>query len=74
MANVQRGAPSRAPFTRSMRKDYTILMPSMMPIHFELVRTGLSHSRPWLSDRVGRAGRSPAEQCADGLPWGGQQP
>ena len=38
MANVQRGAPSRAPFTRSMRKDYTILMPSMMPIHFELVR------------------------------------
>ena len=31
-------------FTKEMRKDYTILMPQMAPIHFELLETAVSSS------------------------------
>jgi predicted nucleotide-binding protein (sugar kinase/HSP70/actin superfamily) len=28
----------RVPFTKEMRKDYTILLPNMLPIHFKIIR------------------------------------
>jgi predicted nucleotide-binding protein (sugar kinase/HSP70/actin superfamily) len=31
-------AESRVEFTRKMKRDYTILLPNMLPIHFELLR------------------------------------
>jgi predicted CoA-substrate-specific enzyme activase len=31
-------------FTKKMKKDYTILMPQMAPIHFEFIETALKHS------------------------------
>ena len=31
----------RKPFTKEMRKDYTILCPQMAPIHFELIETAV---------------------------------
>ena len=31
-------------FTKEMRKDYTILMPQMAPIHFELLEAAVAHS------------------------------
>ena len=33
----------RVEFTRSMKKDYTILLPQMSPIHFQFVETALAH-------------------------------
>ena len=32
-------------FTKEMQKDYTILIPMMAPIHFQLLRNVLVHSR-----------------------------
>ena len=32
---------SKIPFTKDMKKDYTILMPQMAPIHFELIETAV---------------------------------
>ena len=32
---------NKIPFTKDMRKDYTILMPQMAPIHFELVEVAV---------------------------------
>ena len=32
-------------FTKDMQKDYTILIPMMAPIHFQLLRNVLVHSR-----------------------------
>lgn len=34
----------RIVFTKEMKKDYTILMPMMLPIHFELIRNALRQS------------------------------
>ena len=31
----------KVPFTKEMKKDYTILMPQMAPIHFELIETAV---------------------------------
>ncbi len=31
----------KVPFTKEMRKDYTILIPQMAPIHFELIETAV---------------------------------
>ena len=31
----------KVPFTKDMKKDYTILMPQMAPIHFELIETAV---------------------------------
>ncbi len=31
----------KIPFTKEMRKDYTILIPQMIPIHFELIETAV---------------------------------
>ena len=28
---------ARVEFTREMKKDYTILVPNMLPIHFEMI-------------------------------------
>ena len=36
---------NKALFTKNMRKDYTILIPMMAPIHFQLLRNVLVHSR-----------------------------
>lgn len=33
---------NKVPFTEEMRKDYTILVPQMAPIHFELITTAVS--------------------------------
>ena len=32
---------NKIPFTKDMKKDYTILMPQMAPIHFELIETAV---------------------------------
>ena len=32
----------KVPFTKNMRKDYTILIPQMAPIHFELIESAVS--------------------------------
>jgi len=32
---------NKIPFTKEMKKDYTILIPQMAPIHFELIETGV---------------------------------
>ena len=32
----------RVPFTKEMKKDYTILVPQMLPIHFEFVTTAVA--------------------------------
>ncbi len=34
----------KVPFTKEMRKDYTILIPQMAPIHFELLETAVKSS------------------------------
>ncbi len=34
----------KIPFTKDMRKDYTILIPQMAPIHFELIETAVKAS------------------------------
>lgn len=39
---IHDAAHHRVVFTKQMRKDYTILMPQMSPIHFDLVRAALS--------------------------------
>ncbi len=33
---------TKIPFTKEMRKDYTILIPQMAPIHFELIETAVA--------------------------------
>ncbi len=33
---------NKIPFTKDMRKDYTILVPQMAPIHFELITTAVA--------------------------------
>lgn len=33
---------NKIPFTKEMRKDYTILIPQMAPIHFELIESAVS--------------------------------
>ncbi len=33
---------NKIPFTKEMRKDYTILVPQMAPIHFELITTAVA--------------------------------
>ncbi len=33
---------NKIPFTKKMRKDYTILIPQMAPIHFELIESAVS--------------------------------
>ncbi len=38
MHEPQSQQPSRVIFTKEMRRDYTILVPMMAPIHFELIR------------------------------------
>ncbi|MEG2203589.1 MAG: 2-hydroxyglutaryl-CoA dehydratase, partial [Oscillospiraceae bacterium] len=39
MAELVRGKHGRVLFTREMKQEgYTILMPSMAPIHFELIK------------------------------------
>ncbi len=35
-------AVNKIPFTKDMRKDYTILVPQMAPIHFELITTAVA--------------------------------
>ena len=32
----------KVPFTKEMRKDYTILIPQMAPIHFELLESAVN--------------------------------
>jgi predicted nucleotide-binding protein (sugar kinase/HSP70/actin superfamily) len=32
-------SPQRVEFTKEMKKDYTILIPDMLPVHFQLLRT-----------------------------------
>lgn len=32
------GTPERVEFTKEMKKDYTILIPDMLPVHFKLLR------------------------------------
>ena len=41
-ARSHRQTTSVTVFTEEMRKDYTIICPQMSPIHFELLRTGIS--------------------------------
>ncbi|MBP1557717.1 MAG: 2-hydroxyacyl-CoA dehydratase, partial [Oscillospiraceae bacterium] len=35
---------NRVVFTKEMRKDYTILVPMMVPIHFELIKNVMNNS------------------------------
>ena len=35
---MTRNLPERVEFTKEMVKDYTILVPNMAPIHFELIK------------------------------------
>lgn len=39
MAKIIRGKNGRILFTKEMKKDYTILVPDMLPIHFEILKT-----------------------------------
>ena len=38
MAKIKRGKNGRIIFTKEMKKDYTILVPDMLPIHFEIMK------------------------------------
>ncbi len=38
MAKLKRGKNGRIIFTKEMKKDYTILVPDMLPIHFAIMR------------------------------------
>lgn len=38
MAKIKRAKNGRIIFTREMKKDYTILVPDMLPIHFEIMK------------------------------------
>lgn len=38
MAKIKRAKNGRIIFTKEMKKDYTILVPDMLPIHFELLK------------------------------------
>lgn len=38
MAKLVYGKDGRLLFTKEMKKEYTILMPGMLPIHFSLLR------------------------------------
>lgn len=40
-ANVVSNAHNRVKFEKEMKKDYTLLMPQMSPIHFSLLRTAI---------------------------------
>lgn len=35
--------PERIPFTKEMKKNYTVLIPMMLPIHFELLKNVFNH-------------------------------
>ena len=35
-------SPKKVPFTKKMKKDYTILVPQMLPIHFEFITTAVA--------------------------------
>ena len=37
---------NKMPFTKEMKKDYTILMPQMAPIHFELLEAAVENTVP----------------------------
>ncbi|MGN0158423.1 MAG: hypothetical protein ACI39W_04650 [Brotaphodocola sp.] len=39
MAKIVRAKNGRILFTKEMKKDYTILVPDMLPIHFEILKT-----------------------------------
>lgn len=39
MAKIIRAKNGRILFTKEMKKDYTILVPDMLPIHFEILKT-----------------------------------
>ena len=36
--------PQRIPFTKEMKKNYTVLIPMMLPIHFELLKNCLLYT------------------------------
>ena len=38
MAKIKRARNGRIIFTKEMKKDYTILVPDMLPIHFEIMK------------------------------------
>ena len=38
MATIKRDKNGRILFTKEMKKDYTILVPDMLPIHFNIMR------------------------------------
>ena len=38
MAKIKRTRNGRIIFTKEMKRDYTILVPDMLPIHFELMK------------------------------------
>lgn len=44
MAQLKRDKAGRLLFTKEMRKDYTILIPMMAPIHFELIKNVFANS------------------------------
>lgn len=43
------GDDTRVEFTKEMRKDYTILIPDMLPVHFKLLRN--IFTQRWISCR-----------------------
>ena len=62
MAKLEYDETGRLLFTQEMRKEYTILMPQMLPIHFGffaklLARSGLQrgHAEQRRESRRGRA-------------------
>ncbi|MFA9379954.1 MAG: 2-hydroxyglutaryl-CoA dehydratase [Acetanaerobacterium sp.] len=44
MAQLKRDKSGRLLFTKEMRRDYTILIPMMAPIHFELIKNVFANS------------------------------
>ena len=38
MAEIKRAKNGRIIFTKEMKKDYTILVPNMLPIHFGIMK------------------------------------
>ena len=40
--NIGNYEPKKIPFTKDMKKDYTILVPQMLPIHFEFITTAVA--------------------------------
>lgn len=55
MAQLKRDKSGRLLFTKEMRREYTILIPMMAPIHFELIKNVLANSgyRVHLLDNTG---------------------